>query len=274
MVPIPILLLFDLLGLVFMALEISAPVAFLIAAGGACLASHGWVGLLVASPLLLAGALASFCAAIFFLRVLVPRPREGEFPFPGHAVSRAWAMNLQIARLPQSAAIRPLFMGTNLFRFLYLRALGAKASFRINTSADVSVLDDTMVEIGEGALIGLGTTVLAHYVDGKKLVYRRTVIGKGTQIGAFCLVGPGTVFGENVTVAPYAGFAAAITVGAKSKIGHNATIEPGTAIGTGVTIGAYSLVQAKCEIGDGAVVAPGAVVPKGTKIAAGARFEK
>lgn len=269
--PIFLLILFDLIGWICMAFEIAVPAAFAVLASNAVFGAFGWWGILLASPLLLVGMLLSFCAAVFFLRTLAPTLREGEYPFPNHPMSRAWSVHLQIARLAQMTGIRPFFMGTTTARFFLLRALGAKAAFRINTSSDLYVYDASMVEIGPGVLVGGTSGIVGHYVEGGKLTLKKTIVGAGSQLGTGILLGPGTRLGEKVSVSSFSRFAANIEVGERTHIGYDVMIEPHCAIGKRVIIGNRVTLQSHCEIGDRAVIESGVTLAKGTKVPAGER---
>jgi carbonic anhydrase/acetyltransferase-like protein (isoleucine patch superfamily) len=273
---IPIMILFDLVGWIFMCIELSIPLLYLNFAFRMVFESYGIVGLVLLSPLLLVTTLLMFCAGIFLLRrtvqLFLPRLKDGVFSFPNDPVARAWALNLQIARLPQMMGIRPFFMGSNLLRFFYLRALGSTASFRVNTSSDLYVYDAPMVEIQEEVMIGGSSGIAAHYIENGKLTLLKTVVGKGSQLMTGILLGPGCRLGERVKVASFTRLSANITVGARSYLGHTVIIEPNCTLGAKVIVGNRVTIESNCEIGERAVIASGAVVPKGTKIAAGGRY--
>ncbi len=274
MASILLLIVFDLLGWICMTFELALPAVFIHCATSALFTLGGWVAVALASPFLLAGALFSFCLAVFILRLLAPKLREGEFPFPNHAISRAWAIHLQIARLAQMSGVRPFFMGMNTTRFFLLRALGAKTAFRVNTSSDLYVYDAAMIEIGEGVMVGGNSGIVGHYIEGGKLTLRRTVVGAGSQLGTGILLGPGTQLGERVSVASFSRFGAAITVGERSHIGHSVVIEPACTIGKRTIIGNQVTIQSHCTIGDRAVIESGVTLPKGTHVAPGERVTK
>ncbi len=269
---IPLLILFDLIGWIFMAFEIAVPAAFATLSSQWIYANFGWGGIALSAPFLLGGTLISFCGGIAFLRLFAPKLREGEFPFPSHPVARAWAIHFQIARLAQMTGIRPFFMGTTLLRFLLLRSLGAKNAFRISTSSDLYVYDASMIEIGEGVLIGGTSGVVGHYIDSGKLTLLPTKIGAGCQLMTGVLLGPGTELGEKVSFGSFSRTAAYVRIGAGSHIGLQVTIEPQVTIGKRALIGNHVIIGPKCDIGDRAIVESGSNLPKGTKIPPGGRF--
>lgn len=269
-----LLILFDVLGWIFMAIEIAFPATFLTLSSQFIFSHFGWIGIFLTSPFIMAGGLISFCLGIFLLRIAAPRLKEGEYPFPRHAMSRSWAIHLQIARLPQMNGVRPFFMGSNISRFLLLRALGAKAAFRVNTSSDLYVYDAAMITIDEGVMVGGTSGIVGHYIDAGKLTLLRTIVGKDSQIGTGVLLGPGTRLGEKVGVGSFSRFSANITVGDKTHIGYGVTIEPNCKIAQRVIIGNQVTIQSHCVIGEKAVIETGVVLPKGTTVPPGTRVTK
>lgn len=269
---IPLLVLFDILGWSFMAFEIAIPTIFATCVSQWIFTNFGWTGIAFTAPLLVGGTLISFCAGIAFLRLLAPRLEHGEFPFPNHRVSRAWAVHFQIARLAQMTGIRPFFMGTTLLRFLLLRSLGAKAAFRVSTSSDLYIYDASMIEIGEGVMIGGTSGVVGHYIDSGILTLLPTKIGAGCQLMTGVLLGPGTELGEKVSFGSFSRTAAHVRIGAGAHIGYGVTIEPQVKIGRKALVGNQVTIGSKCEIGDRAVVESGSTLPKGTRVPDGGRF--
>lgn len=269
---IPLLILFDFVGWVIMAYELAVPAVFAAAGARWIFANYGWAGIAAGAPFLLGGTLIAFCAGVASLRILVPRPRPGVFAFPNDPNSRAWVLHFQIARLAQMTGVRPFFMGTTLLRFLLLRSLGAKNAFRISTSSDLYVYDASLIEIGEGVMIGGTSGIVGHFIDSGKITLLPTRIGAHCQLMTGVLLGPGTELGERVSFGTQSVTTAAVKIGDGSHIGYKVTIESQVAIGRKVIVGNRVVIGANCEIGDRAVIESDAKVPKGTKIAPGERW--
>lgn len=270
------MILFDLVGWIVMSIEIVVPLSVLVLLSRRVIDTFGIWGLIALSPLVLIVTLLAFCLAIFGLRMtarmFTPKVTEGVYPFPSHPVAKAWAVNLLIARLPQFLGVRPFFMGSNLLRFFYLRALGSHSSFRINTSSDLYVYDAPLVEIHEEVMIGGTSGIAAHYIENGKITLMKVVVGRGSQLMTGILLGPGSRLGERVKIASFTRFAANVTVGSRTYIGHNTVIEPHVTIGERVIIGNRVMIESNVEIGDRAVIESGTVIRKGTKIPAGTRY--
>lgn len=267
---IALMVLFDLVGWVVMAIELFVPAWFFVCAAFWIFDAGGTPVLLAASPLLLLTTLILFCLTVWALRLVAraftARIEDGVYAFPSHPVSKAWAVHLLIARLPQFLGVRPFFMGSNVLRWFYLRALGARASFRIQTSSDLYVYDAPMVEIQEEVMIGGTSGIAAHYIENGKITLARVVIGRGSQLMTGILLGPGSKLGEQVKLASFTQLAAHVTLGDRCYVGHHCVIEPNCKIGERVIIGNRVMIESGVEIGDRAVIESGAVIPKGTKI--------
>jgi acetyltransferase-like isoleucine patch superfamily enzyme len=272
---VALMILFDLVGWIVMSIEIFVPAWAFVCAAFWIYDAGGTLALAIASPFLLLSTLIFFCMTVWALRlvarVFTARIEDGVYAFPAHPVAKAWAVHLLIARLPQFLGVRPFFMGSNVLRWFYLRALGARADFRIQTSSDLYVYDAPMVEIQEEVMIGGSSGIAAHYIENGKITLARVVIGRGSQLMTGILLGPGSRLGERVKLASFTRLAAHVTVGSRCYVGHSVVIEPNCVIGDRVIIGNRVMIESGAEIGDRAVIESGAVIPKGTRIAPGAR---
>ena len=87
-----------------------------------------------------------------------------------------------------------------------------------------------------------------------------TALGRGVQILAGAVVGPGAALDDNVLVNTRAVVEHDARVGAHSHLAPGAVICGGCRIGTGVHVGAGAVVLQGLQVGDGAIIAAGAVV--------------
>lgn len=62
------------------------------------------------------------------------------------------------------------------------------------------VLEPTLVEIGDGTVIGEGAIVSAHVNEGKYATLKKVKIGKNCVIGARSIIAPGVTIGDNTLV--------------------------------------------------------------------------
>lgn len=89
-----------------------------------------------------------------------------------------------------------------------------------------------------------------------------SVLGRGCQLLAGCLIGPGARLGDNVLVNSRAIVEHDCRVGDHCHIATGAILCGGCRVGTGVHVGAGATVLQGISIGDGAVIAAGSVVTK------------
>ncbi len=90
---------------------------------------------------------------------------------------------------------RLLFLAPGLYGS-WLRLWGSKVGKNVYLLPGVEIVDRANVNFGDFVFIGNKTYISPHVVmtkNGKTYVYvKDVVIGKGTFIGAFCTLGPGT----------------------------------------------------------------------------------
>ncbi len=90
---------------------------------------------------------------------------------------------------------RLLFLAPGLYA-AWLRLWGSKVGKNVYLLPGVEIVDRANVNFGDFVFIGNKTYISPHVVmtkNGKTYVYvKDVIIGKGTFIGAFCTLGPGT----------------------------------------------------------------------------------
>lgn len=67
-------------------------------------------------------------------------------------------------------------------------------------------------------------------------VHIGSIIGEGTEIGAFCLVGSGCIIGKNVKIGNYCEIRNGVRIGDNTTMGSRCTISSGAKIGKYCTI--------------------------------------
>ncbi|MFC2171190.1 hypothetical protein ACFLU6_01005 [Acidobacteriota bacterium] len=136
---------------------------------------------------------------LFFLRTILPRLEEGSFDVPSRGLM-VWMIHLALSRSLSLVPVGSVVYFFSILRFLYLRALGCKNAFRINTSLSVSITDFPLLTIADGAFLADKVTVSCHeFVDGK-LKLKRVHIGKDCRILINSVIAPGTYMEEGVVV--------------------------------------------------------------------------
>ncbi len=185
-------------------------------------------------------ALLSFYLTLCLFALVMPKIKPGKYALGSKEVT-LWFLSFNFARVWNYDPIKhPLFC-FNLFRWFFLRCLGAKISFGTAVSSNVKLLDVHLLTIGPGCTLGFDSVIVPHYIIDNKLVLDPVTIGKNTLLGAETKIGPGVQLGENVTI-------------------HAAThFLPNTVIADNVTIGHHSVIGKYMQF------APGSKVPPFTK---------
>jgi len=208
-------------------------------------------------------AFAVFPAFLAFLFVLIievsiltalcPRLKPGKYEMMKGAVFYGWLLRSALRRIMFVPGLKWFLFASNTLRFLTLRGLGAKVAFTTNMSADVELLDPSLVTAGAGAVLGARCLVSGHFVEDGKLVLGTIEIGKGSLLAADVICGPGVVIGEKVMVKAQAAIGVGTKIGDRAVIGgratvdHNVVVEPGAVIANTEHVKPRTVVAAKTD---------------------------
>ncbi len=164
------------------------------------------------------------CRLIFSFKL-----EEGEYPLFS-VESFKWAFVNAMVLIVKFTFMD--FIKATPFLPLYFRCMGAKVGKRVLiNSKDIG--DISLLEIGDGAVIGGEVVVIAHIAEQGKLKFKRTRIGRNVTVGLGVVVMPGCEIGDhsviaarsvlpkNTLVPPYSVFA-----GSRAKFIHS--VESGT----------------------------------------------
>ena len=125
---------------------------------------------------------------------LAMRSKEGEITGLGLILWTIQATSLDIAL----TLTRKLFIHSPVPDFIY-QLFGFKR--RKGVSILTTLWDPDLIDVGENSLIGTGAIVSGHHIRSQKMYRKRISIGKNVTIGAYCVILPGTIIGDNTTVA-------------------------------------------------------------------------
>lgn len=155
---------------------------------------------LVAALLSLPFGYAAFGVALCGLTVVVKRAlgslRPGDYPLVSIQGAR-WAVPARLVDVCHRLFVH-FFTGTPLVS-LWFALLGAKVGRRamINT---LDLSDWDLLQIGDDAILGAGSVVIAHVAEQGRLRLAPVVIGAGATVGRDAIVLPGAKLGEGAVL--------------------------------------------------------------------------
>jgi carbonic anhydrase/acetyltransferase-like protein (isoleucine patch superfamily) len=198
-------------------------------------------------------------AMVGALTLLCPRLKTGKVRLM-KGTFFVWMVRSLLRRILFAPGLKWFLFTSNVLRFLTLRALGANVAFTANMSADVDVLDPSLLEVGPGAVIGARSLLSGHYVEGGVLMLGKITIGAKVLIAADVTVGPGAVVGDRATAKVRAAIGPNAHLGKGATLGGDAGMDSNSRVGDGADIGV------RCYLARGAVVAAGEKVPALTHV--------
>jgi acetyltransferase-like isoleucine patch superfamily enzyme len=213
-------------------------------------------------------------ACVALVRLCLPRLEPGLYPFPGHRMSKAWALSFALQRLAYLPPWKPLAFGTWVFRYLFLRALGARVPYGLTTATDAQLLDCPMLEIEDGVMLAAGTILSGHIVEKEHLLLGKVRLRQGVQAHEGVKVGPNVTIGEHVVLGPESRLAPDVEVGEYAHLGAGCWLSGGSRVGANAVLGNGVILEANVKVGEGAVVQSYSRVPKGTVVPDGDRYPK
>ncbi|HTL70488.1 MAG TPA: hypothetical protein VL404_04265 [Candidatus Eisenbacteria bacterium] len=126
------------------------------------------------------------------------RIRPGLNPFYSHA-SYQWMAYNSLILIANSAFLDVLRISP--FQTLFYRLMGAKIGSGVNVNTG-GLADLSMLEIGDGVIIGGGVALICHSAERGLLRLEATKIGNRVSIGLGSVVMPGCEIGEGASIAP------------------------------------------------------------------------
>lgn len=98
--------------------------------------------------------------------------------------------------------------------------------------------------VSQSALVGVGTIVCPFGMIGAY-----STVGENVSINVYGSIGHDSVIGRDVVVSPYAAITGTVTLGDESFLGTHVTITPGLSIGSHTKINAGSVVSRSAPAG-------------------------
>ncbi len=206
------------------------------------------------------------------VRGLLPALQPGRYPFPGHPQSRAWMAHFALMRVMSLPFWSRLVFAVGSLRWLWFKALGARAAYDMRTAIDVTVTDPSLIEVGKGSMLAAGTFLTGHFIENDQLLLATVRIGKGAQLHGEVTLAPGTQVGDDAVVGPGTKLLPHAQIGAEAHVGLGCLLYNGARVCDNAVVGHQAVIEADAVVGEGAVVQPGSRVPRGVVIPSGGRF--
>ncbi len=138
-----------------------------------------------------------YILAIFIIRCCLPKLKKGVYKVGFNKGFMAWYLHSMLSRSARIVGLHYLLHSSNVLRFFYWRALGAKVSFFTDTSYKIVMHDYPLIEIGENCLLAEDVEVSGHLITGERLLVAPVKISSNVFIGRTTYIGPRTSIGEN-----------------------------------------------------------------------------
>jgi acetyltransferase-like isoleucine patch superfamily enzyme len=268
--PVLALLVLDAVSAVISTLVLGPPLA-----GVAWLHAQvpltGWMSA-VLLPAWLLVAVAGIAVCTWVLRLSLPRPKPGRYPFPVHPQSVAWGLHFALMRAVYLPGVRHLAFSYASLRWLMLRALGAKVAFQMQTASSILPVDAHLLTVGPETMLAADVMTSGHFIEQGTLTLGPVNIGKGAQLLEGVKVGPDVSIGEYASIGPECRIAPGVRIGEYVHVGMGCLLWTGTEVKDNAVLGHHVVLEQGVKVGEGAVVESGARVPAKTEIPDGGRY--
>jgi acetyltransferase-like isoleucine patch superfamily enzyme len=126
-------------------------------------------------------------------------PREGVFKIDETKDYFYWNLRIFIRSLPFTLIRYSAFPWLDFLVYNFL------SGSKFNKCGMSSVMydgwiDTEFIETGNNCMIGLGSIVLSHYIDGDLFILKKVKLNDGAIVGAKAIVMPGTEIGKHTTL--------------------------------------------------------------------------
>lgn len=148
------------------------------------------------SPFLFLGF---FFLSLFLFRATLPRLKPGVHS-EGSAPYVAWRLRQALEESADAFTLAPWIRSSYLFRYLWCRALGAKVDLTASAALDAKLSDLSLLRVGAGCTLGLGSELKAHALEGGRLRIGPVTLGRGVFVGTQSRIGPDVELGDGAWV--------------------------------------------------------------------------
>ena len=141
----------------------------------------------------------------FSIRLLIPKLKPGTYNVEKDSMVVVWYMHMSLSRSLNATGLKAIIRSSNILKFLYYRALGAKIAYTANYSTDLEIIDPSLITMEKNVIIGGRCLIGCHLIYDNKLVLKpihikenafvqlNNNIGQGTTIGKSAIIGNGNI---------------------------------------------------------------------------------
>jgi len=136
---------------------------------------------------------------MLFIVCKIYPPREGVFKIDETKDYFYWSLRAFIRSFPFTLIRYSAFPWLDLVIYNFLS--GSKYNkCKLSSVMYDGWVDTEFIEVGKNCMIGLGSIVLSHYIDGDRFILKKVKLNDGAIVGAKAIVMPGTELGEHTTL--------------------------------------------------------------------------
>ena len=134
------------------------------------------------------------------MRLLLPKVKPGSYDLKKDPMVVIWYLHMSLNRSLKSTGLLSIIRSSSVLKYLHLRALGAKVAYSANFSAELELVDPSLITIDEGVIIGGRCYMGCHVVFDGKLILGNIHLKKNSFISLGNVIGQGTVIGEKAVI--------------------------------------------------------------------------
>lgn len=141
-----------------------------------------------------------YIAIVFVVNKALPKLKPGSYDLKTDPMVIIWYLHMSLNRSLKSVGLISLVRSSSVLKYLHLRALGADIAYSANFSAELELVDPSLITIEKGVIIGGRCYMGCHVVFDGKLILGTIHLKKNSFISLGNVIGQGTVVGEKAVV--------------------------------------------------------------------------
>jgi acetyltransferase-like isoleucine patch superfamily enzyme len=181
-------------------------------------------------PTIIVFFIISLIFMIFITRLLLPKIKEGHYDAPDSKMFYIWTMHLTLNRILFIQPIKNIILYSVNLRYLAFKALGGNIAYGCSMSADIDLVDISMISIGKNCVIGSGTMMSCHFINRDKITIGKINISNDVNIGGFSHIAPNVSIGEKSWIGAESKISPLVRIGKNCVIEPLSLLNPGTRV--------------------------------------------